>query len=402
MKMKALGCVLLILGTSLGVGMLALPVAMAQASVWVTLLVLLLSWALMTLGALGVLEVNLSLKPGCNLVSMAGKTLGRVGQGVTWVFYLLLLYSLLAAYLSSVGDVFQHLLCQAGLCLDRSWGTVLALGVLGSVVYCGLGSVDGLNRLLMLIKLSLVGVLVTVIFSHFSMPLLRQGHATITTSMLLVVITSYGFAIIVPSLREYMVGETVLLKKIVVLGSLLPLLIYVVWVVAIQGVLPRTGPSGLIAIGKSSHVNSLLMTQVGHAVALPWLSVAAKLFVSICVLTSFLGVSVCQIDFIADGVGLPKTGFKAVALYGLAYLPPLLLVLLWPGIFLQALSYAGLCCVVILILMPLMMVYVNRYRRGITEHAVVPGGRKVVVAGLLVGCAVLLIFVMQLMNIHFF
>ena len=143
--MKVLGCVLLILGTSIGAGMLALPVAMSQANLWVTLLTLLICWATMTFGALSILEVNLALPPGSNLITMAGRTLGRSGQVVMWFFYLFLLYSLLAAYLSGVGDVAQHLVCQLGLCWSRTWGTIIALFFLGLVVYCGLSSVDGLN-----------------------------------------------------------------------------------------------------------------------------------------------------------------------------------------------------------------------------------------------------------------
>ena len=396
MRFRVFGCVLLILGTSIGAGMLALPVALAQTNIMVTLSMLLMSWAAMTLGALSILEVNLTLPAGCNLISMAGKTLGRTGQTITWLFYLILLYGLLAAYLSGVGDIVEHTACQLGLCWSRSGGTILALVILAGIVYCGLGSVDGLNRLLMSCKLLLLALLVCVVFTHFSTHLIQQGQYHLSANMILVVLTSFGFAIIVPSLRGYLNSDAVKLKKVITIGSLLPLIIYTVWVVAIQGVIPRLGAQGLIAMSHSNKVNSLMMSKVASVVALPWLAQAAKLFVSICVLTSFLGVSICQIDFIADGLQMKKRGWSAVVVYAAAYLPPLVLVLIWPGLFIKALSYAGICCVVILILMPLSMLYVTRYHKSCQVKKIVPGGRWLIMLGLAFGLAVLGIFIGQL------
>ena len=396
--MKVLGCVLLILGTSIGAGMLALPVAMSQANLWVTLLTLLICWATMTFGALSILEVNLALPPGSNLITMAGRTLGRSGQVVMWFFYLFLLYSLLAAYLSGVGDVAQHLVCQLGLCWSRTWGTIIALFFLGLVVYCGLSSVDGLNRLLMSTKLVMLLFLVSVCSLHFSIPLAQQGHYVISSSMVLVVMTSFGFAIIVPSLRQYMNSDAKRLVKIVFFGSLLPLVIYLVWILAIQGVIPRSGSGGLVAMASSNHLNSLLMSKLARAVDVPFVSVAAKMFVSICVLTSFLGVSVCQVDFIADGLKMNKKGWASIVVYGVSYLPPLLLVLIWPGIFLKALSYAGICCAVILIIMPMLMLYSSRYFKRGSSTALVPGGRVAIMLVLCFGVGVLLTFIGQLVG----
>jgi tyrosine-specific transport protein len=59
--------------------MLALPLAIAQVGFFEASFFLLLSWFIMTVGALLLLEVNLYLPKGANIVSMAGKTLGPFG-----------------------------------------------------------------------------------------------------------------------------------------------------------------------------------------------------------------------------------------------------------------------------------------------------------------------------------
>jgi len=95
MDFKLLGSILLIVGTSIGAGMLALPIATAQLGFFGSLILLLICWFVMTAGALLLLEVNLWLPQNSNLISMAKATIGPIGQIVAWITYLLLLYYLL-------------------------------------------------------------------------------------------------------------------------------------------------------------------------------------------------------------------------------------------------------------------------------------------------------------------
>jgi tyrosine-specific transport protein len=77
-------------------------------------------------------------------------------------------------------------------------------------------------------------------------------------------------------------------------------------------------------------------------------------------LTAFLGVSLGLFDFLADGLKLHKTGYHGKILVLITFLPPLLVVLLYPGIYLQALNYAGFCCVILLLLLPSLMAWKDR------------------------------------------
>ena len=69
MNSKLLGGVLLIVGTTIGAGMLALPVATAQLGFWTSVGMLIGCWGIMTLCAFLFLEVNLWLPPNTNLIS---------------------------------------------------------------------------------------------------------------------------------------------------------------------------------------------------------------------------------------------------------------------------------------------------------------------------------------------
>jgi tyrosine-specific transport protein len=100
-----------------------------------------------------------------------------------------------------------------------------------------------------------------------------------------------------------------------------------------------------------------------------------KLFTSISVVTSFLGVSLCLVDFLADGLRIQKHGMPKFMLHVMTFAPPLLIVLFFQNIFVKALEYAGIYCVILLILLPAWMVWNGRYRRHIASGYQAPGGK---------------------------
>ena len=153
MNNKLIGGILLIVGTSIGGGMLALPIATAQLGFINAFIALVLCWAVMTLSALLILEVNLWHPVNSNLITMAKTTLGTFGQIIAWTSYLSLLYALLAAYIAGGSDFLQHLLLTFHITVSTKISALLFTALLSLVVYKGLRSVDYINRGLMFSKL---------------------------------------------------------------------------------------------------------------------------------------------------------------------------------------------------------------------------------------------------------
>src|SRR3990167_5227714 len=160
MNSRFIGGILLIVGTSIGGGMLALPIANAATGFWQSSLFLLLCWGMMTLGALLILEVTLYLPPGNHMVSMARETLGTPGLMISWLSYLFLLYTLLCAYISGGADVFASLANYLHLHLSAWQASLLFTTIFGFIVYQGIRSVDLVNRGLMFGKLGIYVLLV--------------------------------------------------------------------------------------------------------------------------------------------------------------------------------------------------------------------------------------------------
>lgn len=388
MKSSYIGGILFIVGTSIGAGMLALPIANAAIGFWPSSALLIFYWFLMTLGALYMVEASLYVPAGKHLLSMAQTTLGKPGLGIAWLSYMLLLYALLAAFISGGADVLGGIVAQMGLPLP-SWVTITAwTAVLGAVVYQGMRPVDWVNRLFMLGKLVIYSLLIVFILpqSHADL-LMTQGRAYNPT-MSMILITSFGFAIIVPNLRDYFEGNELVLRRVVLIGSLIPLCCYILWDAVILGTIPTEGAMGLLRLQQSAHATSDLALALSQALNRPMITGLFHVFTAVCMVTAFLGVSLSLMSFLADGLKLSSHGREGMSLFLLTFLPPWLGVMFYPGAYLHALSYAGDCCVVLLLFLPAAMVYYGR-SQGHQVHWRVPGGRALQVGVMLVSVGIL-------------
>jgi tyrosine-specific transport protein len=373
MRSRFIGGILLIVGTSIGGGMLALPVANAATGFWQSSLFLLLCWAFMTLGAFFILEANLYLPRGKHMVSMAAATLGNYGLLAAWISYLFLLYTLLSAYVSGGADVLNSLLLKTGLHLNEWQASTLFTLIFGLIVYGGIYSVDYANRVLMFGKLAVYCLLVLLIAPYVELSHFQHADIKYITSSIMILITSFGFAIIVPNLRDYFNDDVKQLKRVIFIGSLIPLICYIAWDAVIIGSLPSSGEHGLESLMNNPHTTSALAHLLSEKVNNKMISGLFNFFTSICMLTAFLGVSLCLYSFLADGLKLREKGKQGVGLFFLTFIPPLILVLYYPGAYIHALSYAGIFCIILLLLLPALMCYFGR--RKYQSPFLVPGGQ---------------------------
>ena len=132
-----LGGALLVAGTSIGAGMLALPVVTAAAGFLPAFFVYLLCWMCMSCTGLLLLELCLRLPPDANLVTMAGTYLGKFGKMAAWGLYLFLFYCLSVAYVASGGNLLGGWLGQ-----DPQVCQALFVALLAPFVYLGSKMVD--------------------------------------------------------------------------------------------------------------------------------------------------------------------------------------------------------------------------------------------------------------------
>ena len=121
MKNRTLGSVFIVAGTTIGAGMLAMPLAAAGVGFSVTLALLIGLWALMCYTALLLLEVYQHVPADTGLGTLAKRYLGRYGQWITGFSMMFLMYALTAAYISGLVNCWPQASAtgRAPICLRR-------------------------------------------------------------------------------------------------------------------------------------------------------------------------------------------------------------------------------------------------------------------------------------------
>jgi len=347
------GGTLLIAATTIGVGMLALPIATGPAGFLPATASYILTWMFMLCTGLLLLEVCIWMPNEANLITMTHRLLGPVGKALCWAVYLFLFLTVMIAHVagggSTLADLFQGSIPH--------WASMIIYVILFSpVVYLGTRSVDRFNILLM------VGVLISYfLFIFFAVKsvdfsLLKRMDWAVALPALPVLFTAFTYQLIIPTLMTYMKRDVKKVRLAIILGSSIPLVVYLIWEFLILGIVPLDGLNHALNNGHTAVqplrelLNNPIIFKIGS-----W-------FAFFVLTTSYIALALAFLDFVADGLKVKKEGSKKVALCLAIFGVPTLIALVYPGIFLTALGYAGgISCALLFGLLPPVMVWIGRY-----------------------------------------
>ena len=397
---KVVGSTLILIGTAIGAGMLALPMVSAKASFIPASTLMIAIWALMGITALLILEVNLTLEPYKNsLQSMARKTLGRGGQIITWLVCLALLYSLTAAYISGntslLAEAIQALFNRQ---LPDAAISIIFTLIFGSIVCYSTRAVDVINRGLMTVKaaaLLLVLVLLTPHINPQNFVPTNQHHFSALWLAAPIFLTAFGFHTVIPSITNYIGKDVRIMRKIIIFGTSIPLVIYLLWLACTLGIVPLTGNNSFALIAKAHGSVGNLVASLDAIVHNKWVSIGVNGFSDIAMTTSFLGVTLGLFDFLADGCKRANNRSGRLQTAALTFIPPLIFALYYPQGFILALGYASIFVAILLVIIPALMAYKLRQQPEISSSYRVFGGTPLLVLIIVIGILLITIQVWQ-------
>ncbi|ATG16961.1 tyrosine transporter TyrP [Providencia alcalifaciens] len=389
MKNRTLGSILIVAGTTIGAGMLAMPLAAAGVGFTGIVCLLIGLWMLMSYTSLLLVEVYQHNPANMGLGSVAKKYLGPVGQIVTGLSMLLLMYALTTAYIGGAGVLIADSLSSWwGVTVSTQSAIIMFTVVGGAIVCVGTHSVDFINRILFTAKTIFLVIMLAVMMPHAeainlsTMPL-EKG---LVLAAVPVIFTSFGFHGSVPSLVNYMNGDVRKLRIIFITGSAIPLVAYILWQIATLGAIPSDTFMGILA--QSSGLNGLL-TAIRDVVATPRVNMAVALFMDLALATSFLGVALGLFDYLADLFKRSNNFAGRAQTTLLTFVPPLLAALFFSS-FVQALTYAAVALSVLALIIPALLTMRVRKLEAKGVYRV-KGGTPILGLVLLCGIAVIAI-----------
>lgn len=325
---------------------------------------------LMAFTALLMVELHQFADSDATLHTLAHNILGNKGKWIASFAVMFLFYALCAAYIAGGGAQFNQRVMQlTGLEISSQITTLIFTIIVATVVTIGTHSVDKVNRVLFGLKLVAMVLVLSFLAPNvtsqylLSMPL-QQG---LIVAAIPVVFTSFGFHGSIPSIVRYLDGDVGSLRKVMIVGSALPLIIYVFW----QGV-----TLGVVSQEQLLNDSSLgaLLVSLSETVHQSNLGMIVGVFADLALLTSFIGVSLGLFEFMGDSLNDKLGQGKRIKTALVTFVPPLGFALFYPQGFIMALGYAAIALAVLAILLPTIMVYKVRF----TQEQQSPGSTSVV------------------------
>ena len=400
---SVLGAALLLAGSTVGAGALALPQVAAPAGFPASSAVLAGCWGLLTAEALFLAEVSLmmmrernvdradhgrpSTSASISLRAMAGRTLGPWGSACVGPVYVLSSVALLVAYVAKAGEVLGG---TSGLPREAA-GALFAAAVGGMMFLGGTGFTDRVNRPLIAgLFLCFVGVVVSSAPAAHWEYLLQpppgggEGSLSAAAKALPVFFLALTYHDLVPVVCSYLDSgdperDAPRVRAALLLGGGLPFALYLTWSAATMA---------LVAPGaEADPLAELVAGSLGGPAA-----ACAQGFSLVALVTSFLGTTLgftefllAELNDIASGasnragfrVPFPvqawwyRSGLRATA-FASALAPPMLIAAAQPDIFINATLAAGAYGNALLYgVFPPLMVYALRH--GTLTGAPKPG-----------------------------
>jgi len=385
---------LLIAGTTIGAGMLGIPLLTAQAGFWPAWTITGLTWLFMLLTGLLMLEATLWMPTGSHVLSISERFLGKKGKALTGALFIFLYYSLLIAYFAAGAPLLSKgIFALTGISLTGV-GSTLFFGLLFMVIVAA--GARWIDRTNMILITGMVGAYVLLVaigapeVESVRLETMNWGSAYLAAPVLF---SAFGYHNIIPSLATYFEKRRKPLVLSILCGTGLSLVIYLIWQWLVLGLVP------VESIEEALRIGAPVTEAMQAAVSSPWLFRVGQAFAFFAIVTSLLGVSFSMVDFLGDGLKMERRGIKRLFLAFLALFPPFLFATYDPTIFDKALGIAGGFGEAVLNgAIPILLVWVGRNMMPKEGRPLVPGGRMTLAALLLFAVAVMAVEVVVLVQ----
>ncbi|MFC1698246.1 aromatic amino acid transport family protein [Nanoarchaeota archaeon] len=227
-----------LIGTIIGAGILGLPYVIAKAGFLTGIFTVIFLGLAITLINLYVGEISLRTKGRHEMSGLAEKYLGKWGKALMTFSMIFVVYGMLTAYIMAEGQVLNNLF---GL-LPAFAYSLIFFAIISIIIYLGLRKVGESELWLVSIMLIIIIIIVVWGFFHINPTNLNQfDYSKLFLPYGVIMFAFFGSAAI-PEMRSICSENKHLLKKAIIIGSLVPIVIYILYALVVVG---SVGPAGL-------------------------------------------------------------------------------------------------------------------------------------------------------------
>lgn len=329
----------LVVGNLIGAGILALPVSLGLSGMAPALLLLGIYGAVMFFSAEILSREAVEKKSSTfDLPSLYGKYLGPWGKWVAVITNGIILYGLLVAYISGASQILGDIFSASS---AVSWIALGCAVVFSLLAILDLSLINKYNTLLVGVLLAVFTLLLLLSFPKIEPDRLFHDHWEYAPLAIPLAVTACHFHNIIPVLCKNLNWDLRAMRKAVIIGMIIALAMNILWTMCGIGTLPRHGDNSLVL----AYTRNLPATvPMGNVLGSTAFAVLAAGFSISAIVTSFIANGLGLMSFSKDLLAhsrLRKTSHLDLIIKVMTFLPPAIIALLWPNVFIKALDVVG-------------------------------------------------------------
>ena len=360
MLSKSIGGALMIIGTTIGAGMLSLPLIVASCGFLTAIVLLLMSWSVMYITAIKLLNVCAEYPLGANFTTMMKSRSSKAYQISFSIVYLLLLYALMSAYTtqgsSLINAIGQAASDDKNLDINTALSAIIFILIFSSFMYSYKVS-DYANRVFVFLKLVFFVLCIIWVISYIRPSLLLSLPVSFIAIIFAwpTLLPSFGFHNIIPVLYEYQNGDIKTIRRSIFIGSISVLIIYIIWLFLCLAIIPQIGGHSYDIIFARGNSLGDFIQQIKVLTNSPTIQMLLNVFVNVAIITSFLCVGISLMHYVRDICARFSKKINDINISLVTFIPPLIFTVFYPKGFILALQYAAIFAVIIFVFTPIML-----------------------------------------------
>ncbi|MBN2112402.1 amino acid permease [Candidatus Woesearchaeota archaeon] len=220
-----------LVGTIIGAGVLGIPYIIAKAGFLTGLVNLVVLGIAVLLLYLYLGEVVLRTRGNHQLTGYAEIYLGKFGKKLMVFAMVFGIYGALIAYLIGEGETLAALFSSSNHLLF----SIIFFVIVSSIIYKGLKAIENSELLL-----ATLVVIIIVFISVFTIPKINTANLAVFNPKAIfipygVILFALAGSIAIPEMKEELVNNKKILKKAIIIGALIPSIMYIVFSLVIVG-----------------------------------------------------------------------------------------------------------------------------------------------------------------------
>ncbi len=329
----------LVVGNLIGAGILALPVSLGLSGMVPALLLLAVYGTLMFYSAEILTREAIERKSSTfDFPSLYKRYLGDWGKWVAILTNGIILYGLLVAYISGASQILADLF---GNPFPVIWFALGAAILFSLLAIADLSVINRYNAVLIGVLLAVFVLLLLLCLPHLETGRLGISHWEYAPLAIPLAVTACHFHNIIPVLCKNLQWDIRAMRKAILLGMMLALVMNILWTMCGIGTLPRHGDNSLVL----AYLRNLPATvPMGNILGSKLFTALAAVFSITAIVTSFIANGLGLMSFTRDLLShsrFRKAVQNGVIIKCVTFLPPAVIALLRPGIFIKALDVVG-------------------------------------------------------------